>query len=129
MDAIKSSCSTPDVSDRNISTINLILERRTSLPPSQHTIPFIEVPVPSQGGQRSCISDFTMNRFDFWNCSNSGILFFYILLYVYIYQLIPMVAAVSCGCIGATTYTIYAAITKTDVRFVNTIMLIRLNLP
>ena len=69
-------------------------------------------------------SDFTMNRFDFWNCSNSGILFFYILLYVYIYQVISMVAVVSCVCIGATVHAINAA-----VRFVNTIILIRLNLP
>jgi hypothetical protein len=37
--------------------------------------------------------------------------------------------AVSCGCIGATVYAVYAAVTKTDVRFVNTIILIRLNLP
>ena len=35
-----------------------------------------------------------------------------------------MVAAVSCGCIGATVYVVYAAVTKTDVRFVNTIILI-----
>ena len=33
------------------------------------------------------------------------------------WDLIPMVAAVSCGCIGATVYTIYAAVTKTDVRW------------
>ena len=49
---------------------------------------------------------------------------FIISLSVYIYQLIPMVAAVSLGCVGAAVYTIYAAVTKTDVRFVNTIIII-----
>jgi hypothetical protein len=51
-------------------------------PPITHTIPFIEVPVPSQERDvymclryRFCLW-FTINRFDFWNCSNSGILFF-----------------------------------------------------